>query len=105
MMTRACLVVGVLLMSLAGSVQPGVPAAFELDEMTVQQLQHAMRGGQYTSRRLVDLYLERIERLDRSGPALRSVIETNPDARAIADALDAERKVKGPPVRCMGFRS
>jgi amidase len=45
------------------------------------------------------MYLERIERLDRRGPALRSVIETNPDALAIADALDRERKsgrVRGP---------
>ena len=55
-----------------------------------------METGRFTSRRLVDLYLERIEQVDRSGPALRSVIEINPEAQAIADRLDAERKATGP---------
>ena len=54
-----------------------------------------MKSGRYTSRRLVEMYLERIEEIDRTGPTLRSVIEVNPDALAIADALDAERKAKG----------
>lgn len=76
--------------------QPSKPAAFELDEMTVAQLQDAMASGRYTARRLVDLYLQRIEAIDRTGPALRSVIEVNPDAGSIADALDAERTAKGP---------
>jgi amidase len=70
--------------------------SFELSELTVAQLQQAMRDGKYTSRRLVDLYLARIDAIDRNGPALRSVIEVNPQAREIADALDAERKSKGP---------
>ena len=55
-----------------------------------------MTSGRYTSRRLVELYLQRIAQIDGAGPTLRSVIETNPDALAIADALDAERKAKGP---------
>ena len=71
------------------------PGRFELDEMTVAQLQEAMTSGRYTSRRLVDLYLQRIETIDRNGPALRSVIEVNPDARTIATAMDAERRAKG----------
>ena len=75
--------------------QPQRPS-FVLDEVTVDELQQWMQSGRYTSRQLVDLYLERIEQIDRSGPALRSVIETNPDAREIADALDAERKARGP---------
>ena len=54
-----------------------------------------MRSGQLTARSLAEQYLSRIETIDRSGPALRSVIETNPDALAIADALDRERKAKG----------
>ena len=70
-------------------------ATFVLDEVTVPQLQMWMQSGRYTSRQLVDLYLDRIARIDRSGPALRSIIEINPDARAIADALDAERKARG----------
>ena len=79
--------------------QQGSPAAFPLDEVTIQQLQDAMAAGRYTARRLVELYTERINAIDRSGPALRSVIELNPDALSIADTLDAERKngrVRGP---------
>ncbi len=67
--------------------------------MTVQQLQDAMASGRYTSHRLVELYLARITAIDRQGPELRSVIELNPDALTIADALDAERRsgrVRGP---------
>ena len=58
-----------------------------------------MAGGRYTSRQLVELYLKRIEELDRGGPALRSIAEINPDALRIADDLDAERRqgrVRGP---------
>ena len=75
------------------------PAAFPLEELTVTQLQEAMAAGRYTSRRLVELYTERINAIDRGGPALRSIIELNPDALSIAEALDAERKsgrVRGP---------
>ena len=71
-------------------------ATFELDEVTVAQLQDWMQSGRYTARRLAELYLQRIEAIDRNGPALKSIIETNPDALTIADALDAERKAKGP---------
>ncbi|MDB4951744.1 MAG: amidase [Gemmatimonadetes bacterium] len=72
---------------------------FELEEATVQQLQDDMRAGRRTSRSLVEAYLGRIEALDRAGPTLRSIIETNPDALTIADALDVERRggrVRGP---------
>lgn len=55
-----------------------------------------MQAGQLTARRLVEAYLARIEALDRSGPRLNSIIELNPDALAIADALDAERCDQGP---------
>jgi amidase len=72
------------------------PPAFALDEMTVEQLQQGMQTGRYTSGQLVDLYLARIDQIDRSGPMLRSVIETNPEARVIAASLDAERTAKGP---------
>ena len=69
---------------------------FELEEATVADLQKRMASGALTSRRIVEAYLGRIEALDRRGPALGSVIETNPDALSIADALDAERRAKGP---------
>ena len=72
------------------------PSTFALEEATIEQLQEWMQTRRYTSRQIVDLYLERIEQIDRGGPALGSVIEVNPDARAIADALDAERGARGP---------
>jgi amidase len=75
------------------------PTRFDLDEVTIAALQQRMQSGQETSRSLVDKYLARIEAVDRSGPALHSVLEINPDAREIADRLDAERKsgrVRGP---------
>jgi amidase len=55
-----------------------------------------MQQGELTSRQVVAYYLRRIEALDRNGPALNSIIEVNPDALAIADALDAERRATGP---------
>jgi amidase len=73
--------------------------AFELEELTIAELQDAMASGRYTSRQLVELYLRRIEQIDRNGPELRSILETNPDALEIADRLDAERRdgrVRGP---------
>ena len=72
---------------------------FELDEVTVDQLQASMASGEHTARSIAEMYLERIEALDGRGPGLRSIIETNPDALAIADELDAERaagNVRGP---------
>jgi amidase len=74
---------------------PPSPAPFELEEVTISQLQEGMKSGKYTARQLVEKYLARIEELDRKGPALHAVLETNPDALSIADALDAERKAKG----------
>ena len=63
------------------------------------QLQEGLAAGRFTARQLVDLYSSRIEQIDRNGPALRSIIELNPDAASIADTLDMERKagkVRGP---------
>jgi len=66
------------------------------DEYDIAMLQDAMETGELSARELADHYLERIARFDREGPELRSIIEINPEARAIADALDAERHVSGP---------
>jgi amidase len=71
----------------------------DLDEVTIEQLQARLASGALTARQLVEAYLERIEAMDRGGPRLRSIIETNPDALEIADALDRERAdghVRGP---------
>ena len=69
---------------------------FEFDEATVDQLQQSMESGEHTARSITELYLGRIEAMDRQGPELRSMIETNPEALAIADRLDEERRTNGP---------
>jgi amidase len=81
---------------LTASLSASQPSAFPLEEATAAQLQEWMTAGRYTARQIAEMYLRRIEDIDRQGPALRSVIEVNPDALTIADALDAERKAKGP---------
>ena len=75
------------------------PAAYELDELTTSDLQAGMKSGKYTARSITRMYLDHIDEIDKHGPAINSVIELNPDALAIADALDNERKagrVRGP---------
>ena len=63
-----------------------------LPEWTIAELQEKMESGELTSRRLAELYLGRIDAVDKSGPYINSVIEVNPDALETADALDGERK-------------
>lgn len=78
----------------AGAAQP--PARpFELDELAISQLAEGLQSGRWTSRRLAELYVQRIAALDRQGPELRAVIELNPDAMADAERLDRERKAGG----------
>ena len=72
------------------------PPAFDLDEITISELQQGMASGKFTARSLVKKYLDRIDDIDKDGPALNSVIEINPDALSIAEQLDRERKDKGP---------
>jgi len=76
-----------------------VISPFELEEATIADLQAGMSAGRMTSHSITQLYMARIEELDRKGPTLRHVLEINPDALAIADSLDRERKsgrVRGP---------
>ncbi|MEQ9561829.1 MAG: amidase [Woeseiaceae bacterium] len=84
----------VLLSLLALGCSPEEPPEFL--EQDIAGLQDAMLRGELSSRQLVSWYLQRIEALDRSGPALNAVIELNPDALAIADELDRERESSGP---------
>jgi amidase len=84
----------------AESAAPQV-TGFELEEITIPELQEGMKSGKFTARALVEKYLERIDdvdtpRKDKPGPAVNAIIELNPDAPHIADALDQERKAKGP---------
>ncbi len=66
-----------------------------MDELTLSDLQIRLASGALTSRALTKAYLDAIARLDKQGPALNAVIELNPDALSIADALDAERRSSG----------
>ncbi|MES2447720.1 MAG: amidase [Bacteroidota bacterium] len=72
---------------------------FDLNEVTVLQLQELMQNGKQTAKSLTKMYLKRIEEIDQKGPKLNAVIELNPEAIVIATALDAERKagkIRGP---------
>jgi amidase len=60
---------------------------FELDEMTISDLQAGMQSGKYTARSITELYLERIDEIDKQGPSLNAVIELNPDALSTAGSL------------------
>jgi amidase len=73
-----------------------VEAADAAGEQSVADLQAAMTAGRLTSKALTESYLARIASIDQKGPTLRSVIEVNPEAVAIAEQLDRERKDKGP---------
>src|SRR5690348_9690820 len=71
------------------------PKPFELDEITIVELQNGMKSGRFTARALAEKYIARIDEVDKRGPHINSVIELNPDALQIAEALDKERKAKG----------
>ena len=69
--------------------------SFDIQEATISQLQERMSSGDITGRWLTEAYLKRIQDIDKQGPAINSVIEINPEALEIAEALDRERKEKG----------
>jgi amidase len=82
-------------------VKPFEPNPFELDEITIAELQDGLKSGKFTAHALTEKYLARIDEIDtpgkdKLGPALNAVIQVNPDALTIADALDQEHKSKGP---------
>src|SRR5438094_7048886 len=82
---------------MASLLQASVAAArFEYIAATIPQLQAAMASGALTSAGLTMGYINRIQSLN---PTLHAVIELNPNAVAIATALDNERRagnVRGP---------
>jgi amidase len=69
--------------------------SFDLEEVTLADLDHGFTSKQFTARTVAEWYLARIDSLDKKGPKVNSVIELNPDALSIADALDRERGQKG----------
>src|SRR5205814_7826865 len=85
--------------SIEKATSASAPPAFELDELTIADLQSGMKSGTFTADSLAGKYLNRIASIDKEGPAIKSVIELNPDALSIAFALDKERTaghVRGP---------
>ena len=74
-------------------------ASFELEEITVEELQTGMESGKYSAESVVQAYLNRIDKIDRGENGVNSIIELNPDALSIARDLDKERaagKIRGP---------
>ena len=70
-----------------------------IEELTVAQLQQGYKEGKYTVKDIVQVYLDRINELDKNGPRLNSIIVINPDAMTIADEMDKELaagKTRGP---------
>ncbi|MEO1295671.1 MAG: amidase family protein [Cyanobacteria bacterium J06636_16] len=76
--------------------EAAVAATFRLQDATISDINDAFDAGALTSEGLVNLYLNRIDAYDDAGPALNSVIATNPDVLDIARALDIERQTSGP---------
>ena len=96
---RLAFAVGISVLCGLGSAGAVRAADFDVVGKSIAQLRDAQTQRQVTSLALVEAYLARIDQLDRRGPALRSVIATNPSARDQARALDAERaagKLRGP---------
>ncbi len=97
--TAAAMVGSVAPARAASNPTSAVDPPFRWNEQTIAQLQAAMESGEATALSLTRDYLDRIERVDWSGPQINSIIEVNPDAEAIARALDQERldgHVRGP---------
>jgi len=99
-------IISCLLLSLLISCQPNAIknsladlSNFRFLELDITKLQKGYKDGTYSIKEVVHAYLERIKEIDKSGPALNSIIVVNPDAIQIAEALDKEMKqgkIRGP---------
>jgi amidase len=78
------------------------PLDVGLSELSLTEMEQGIASGRMTSRMLVESYLDRIERIDRRGPSIQSILELNPDALDLADALDQELRERGPRSRLHG---
>ena len=70
-------------------------SAFDIIEATIKDIHSAYGSGQLTARRLVQMYLDRIDAYDRKGPALNAIITLNSQALEEADRLDGAFKASG----------
>ena len=71
-------------------------AAFNIPEATIDDLHGAYRSGSVTCREVVQVYLDRIEKFDKHGPAINALITVNSEALDEAERLDAAYKASGP---------
>ncbi|VVM48899.1 Glutamyl-tRNA(Gln) amidotransferase subunit A [Pseudomonas fluorescens] len=89
-----------VLLLIAGTVHAQTPAPeSRLEYLSVDQINQQMDGKQLTAVRLVQHLQHRIAALDKQGPMINAIIELNPDALAMAEAMDRERKagyIRGP---------
>ncbi len=83
------------LMAESADAQAASRERHELDELTVEKLRQGIESHNFSPSLLTQMYLSRIDELDRRGPRLNSVIEVNPEAFEIADALEREHREKG----------
>jgi len=84
------------LLLIVGNATAAQAGSTDYRENDIESLQALMQAGELSSKQLVQYYLDRIDAIDRNGPRLNSVIEVNPQAIEIAEALDAERHETGP---------
>ncbi len=84
----------IVLLAVSGALS--AQSDFEVTEAGILEIQSALEAGELTSVELTQKYLDRISAYDRNGPGLNSLVRVNPDALAIAAALDQERRASGP---------
>jgi len=85
----------ILILGMMAAMGTATAEPYDVSEKSIATLQADMSAGRVTSAELVRAYIARIDKIDRSGPSLHSVIALNPNALNDARALDAERKEKG----------
>lgn len=92
----AGLTLATLSLGIYNEVNAGAPnemfVDFDLNEITITELQQKMIAGKQSAVSLTKMYLKRIKEIDKNGPKINAVIELNPDALKIAEAMDKERK-------------
>ena len=108
-MTRHVKLAAVLLFAATSAVATNIAAAqstrrpFRIEEATIAQIHAAFKAKTLTCRALTKAYLDRIDALDKRGPAINAIVLTNPQALAVADSLDARYATGGPsgPLHCI----
>src|SRR5262245_346451 len=105
-MMRAMSVIRLVLVAAVLVAAPVPARAFDLfrdEEVTIADIQAALKARTLTCRALVQMYLDRIEAYDKKGPRLNAIVAINPDALKTADELDAKYARSGPtgPLHCV----